>query len=152
MRELTERLDAIRDTVAGRRRVPTLVLEWTDPPYAPGHWIPDMVTAAGGDCVLGRSGERSLRTDWDAVASSGAEVVVAAPCGFDLDDSAALAADVVGSGVLPAALPVWAVDANALFVRPGPRLVDGVEALATILHPEVVGAPDPSRARTVRAA
>ncbi|MPY96570.1 MAG: ABC transporter substrate-binding protein [Actinophytocola sp.] len=152
VRELTERLDAIHDTVAGRRRVPTLVLEWTDPPYAPGHWIPDMVTAAGGDCVLGRAGERSLRTDWDAVATSGAAVVVAAPCGFDLADSAALAADVVDREVLGAGLPVWAVDANAFFVRPGPRLVDGVAVLATILHSEVVGAPDPSHARAVRAA
>lgn len=149
--ELSERLDAIRDTVAGHRRVPTLVLEWTDPPYAPGHWIPDMVTAAGGDCVLGRSGDRSLRTDWDAVASASAEVAIAAPCGFDLADSAALATDVVGRGVLPAELPVWAVDANALFVRPGPRLVDGVAVLATILHPDAVGAPDAGHARLVTA-
>ncbi|GAA5113406.1 cobalamin-binding protein [Haloechinothrix salitolerans] len=147
--ELSERLEAIRDTVAGRRRVPTLVLEWTDPPYAPGHWIPDMVTAAGGNCVLGRSGERSMRTDWDTVASSGAEVTIAAPCGFDLADSAALASDVVGKDVLPSGVPVWAVDANALFVRPGPRVVDGVEVLATILHSEVVGVPDPSRTRAV---
>lgn len=150
--ELSQRLDAIRDTVAGRRRVSTLVLEWTDPPYGPGHWIPDMVTAAGGDCVLGRSGDRSLRTDWDTVASASAEVAIAAPCGFDLADSAALATDIVGRGVLPADLPVWAVDANALFVRPGPRLIDGVEVLATILHPEAVGAPDASRAREVTAA
>ncbi|MPY77348.1 MAG: ABC transporter substrate-binding protein [Actinophytocola sp.] len=147
--ELSERLDAIRDAVAGRRRVPTLVLEWTDPPYAPGHWIPDMVTAAGGDCVLGRSGERSLRTDWDSVASADAEVAIAAPCGFDLAESAALATDVAGREVLPDGLPVWAVDANALFVRPGPRLVDGVDVLATILHPEAVGAPDASCARLV---
>jgi len=147
--ELSERLDVTGDKVADRRRVPALVLEWTDPPYAPGHWIPDMITAAGGECVLGRSGEHSLRSDWATVAGSGAEVAISAPCGFDLPGSAALAADVLDRELLPAGLPMWAVDANALFVRPGPRLVGGVETLAAILHPEVFGEPDAGRARAV---
>jgi iron complex transport system substrate-binding protein len=131
-RNLHDRLDAVRDAVAGRPTVATLVLEWTDPPFAPGHWVPDMVTTAGGDCVLGKSGERSYRTDWESVRTAGAEVIVAAPCGYGLAESSALAADLPPLGV-----PVWAVDANASFARPGPRLVDGVEALAGILHPDL---------------
>lgn len=108
-----DRLDRVRDAVAGRPVVPALVLEWTDPPYAPGHWVPDMVTAAGGRCVLGRSGQRSYRTDWDSVRAAGAEVIVAAPCGYDLAESSRLAARLPLPDV-----PVWAVDANASFARP----------------------------------
>jgi iron complex transport system substrate-binding protein len=129
-RNLHDRLDAVRAAVAGRPTVAALVLEWTDPPFAPGHWVPDMVAAAGGQCVLGKSGQRSYRTDWESVRTAGAEVVIAAPCGYDLAESARLAARMP-----PLDVPVWAVDANASFARPGPRLVDGVEALAAILHP-----------------
>ncbi|TDE10144.1 ABC transporter substrate-binding protein [Jiangella asiatica] len=147
---LTTRLAAVRSATADRRPVPTLVLEWTDPPFAPGHWVPDMVTAAGGINVLGRSGEKSYRVGWPEVTAAGAEVVVCAPCGFGLDESARLAAALMERDVLPAGTPVWAVDANASFARPGPRLVDGVEALAAVLHPEAVGDPDPRLARRVR--
>jgi iron complex transport system substrate-binding protein len=147
---LTARLEAVQATVAGRPAVPTLVLEWTDPPFAPGHWVPDLVTAAGGVNVLGSAGEKSFRTTWEEVTTSGPEVVVCAPCGFGLADSYRLATELVAQGVLPEQVPVWAVDANASFARPGPRLVDGVEALAGILHPQVAGAPDPAMARQVR--
>lgn len=146
--ELTGRLDAVRAKVAGRPPVPAMVLEWTDPPFAPGHWVPDMVTAAGGTCVLGRSGERSYRITSAQLAECGAEVLVCAPCGYGLDESARLAATLAGGGALPD-VPVWAVDANASFARPGPRLVDGVEALAAILHPDAAGDPDPSLARRI---
>jgi iron complex transport system substrate-binding protein len=142
-RNLHGRLDAVRQTVAGRATVPTLVLEWTDPPFAPGHWVPDMVTTAGGACVLGRSGQKSYRTDWASVRTAGAEVIVAAPCGYDLAESSRLAAELP-----PLAVPIWAVDANASFARPGPRLVDGVEALAGILHPGL--SPDSALARRIR--
>ncbi|WP_165988491.1 ABC transporter substrate-binding protein [Streptomyces sp. YIM 98790] len=145
--ELSARLDAVRAGTAAGRPVPALVLEWTDPPFAPGHWVPDMVAAAGGRCVLGRSGERSFRTTWEAAAAAGAEVVVCAPCGFGLEESARLAAEVADR--VPAGVPLWAVDANASFARPGPRLVDGVEALAGILHPGAVAAPDPAMARRI---
>lgn len=144
--ELSGRLDAVARAVGDREPVPTLVLEWTDPPFAPGHWVPDMVAAAGGGCVLGEAGQRSFRTTWPEVAATAPEVVVCAPCGFGLAESSRLAAGVVAAGVLPAGVPVWAVDANASFARPGPRLVDGVEALAAILHPEL-GPPDPALAR-----
>ena len=131
---LRHRLAAVRRAVAGREPVPTMVLEWTDPPFTPGHWVPEMVETAGGVPVLGSPGARSVRTTWEAVAAARPAVVVAAPCGFGLDASAGLAAEAQAAGVLPD-VPLWAVDANASFARPGPRLVDGVEALAAILHP-----------------
>ncbi|NUS53136.1 MAG: cobalamin-binding protein [Nocardioidaceae bacterium] len=133
---LRARLDDVVRRTAGRPRPRTLVLEWTDPPFAPGHWVPEMVTAAGGEPVLATAGEKSVRVGWDDVAASHPEVVVCAPCGYGLDQSHALAEEAVAAGVLPD-VPVWAVDANASFARPGPRLVDGVEALAGILHPDV---------------
>ena len=131
---LRQRLERVQAAVAGLPPVPVMVLEWTDPPFTPGHWVPDMVTLAGGRSVLGVGGGRSGRTTWEAVALAAPSVIVAAPCGFGLPDSTALARAAVESGVLPD-VPVWAVDANASFARPGPRLVDGVEALAAILHP-----------------
>lgn len=143
---LSARLDAIREKIGDRRRVRTLILEWTDPPFAPGHWIPDMVAAAGGESVMGRPGDASFRTDWDAVSRAEPDVIVSAPCGFDLPGSERLAADLTDRAVLPAGVPLWAVDADSLFVRPGPRLVDGVETLASILHPEVFGPPAPKAA------
>jgi iron complex transport system substrate-binding protein len=129
---LRSRLDAVRDAVGGLPRPRVAVLEWTDPPYAPGHWVPEMVAAAGGEPVLGRAGEKSYRVTWDDVRAAAPEVVVCAPCGYDLDGAAALATPV--ADLFPD-LPVWAVDANASYARPGPRLVDGVEALAAVLHP-----------------
>lgn len=133
---LRSRLDAVEAAVAGRRPVPTMVLEWTDPPFAPGHWVPEMVTVAGGTPVLGQVGERSERTTWDAVGAAAPEVVVCAPCGYDLAGSMRLAEAVVVERRTPRGVPVWAVDANASFARPGPGLVDGVEAVAALLHPD----------------
>jgi iron complex transport system substrate-binding protein len=140
---LRERLERVDAAVAGLRRPEALLLEWTDPPFAPGHWVPEMAERAGGTSVLGTTGEKSFRTTWEAVEASRPEVVVVAPCGYHLAGAAAQAADLVAREVLPRGIPVWAVDANASFARPGPRLVDGIEALAAIFHPEAVGAPDP---------
>jgi iron complex transport system substrate-binding protein len=137
---LRARLDDVVRRVAGRPRPRTLVLEWTDPPFAPGHWVPEMVDLAGGLSVLGTAGEKSFRVGWDDVRDARPEVVVCAPCGFGLEQSVALARETVAAGVLPGDAAVWAVDANASFARPGPRLVDGVEALAGILHPGAVPA------------
>lgn len=145
---LRDRLARVAVLVADRPRPRALVLEWTDPPFAPGHWVPEMVTLAGGTCVLGEPGEKSYRVDWDRVRAARPEVVVCAPCGFGLEQSATLAEKLVTSGVLPDC-PVWAVDANASFARPGPRLVDGVEALAGILHPGVTEPPGPAMARRI---
>jgi iron complex transport system substrate-binding protein len=147
---LRARLDEVVRRTADRPTPRTVVLEWTDPPFAPGHWVPEMVTRAGGVCALGTPGERSFRVSWADIVASAPEVVVCAPCGYGLEQSAGLAHDVVASDVLPGDVPVWAVDANASFARPGPRLVDGVEALAGILHPDVVEAPGGTMARRVR--
>jgi iron complex transport system substrate-binding protein len=139
------RLDGLATSVRDAVPVPTAVLEWTDPPFAPGHWVPQMVALAGGHPVLGEAGARSVRISWDEVADSGAAVAVCAPCGYDLAGAASLAAAVVDAGRLPDGVPVWAIDANAAVARPGPRLVDGTLALAAILHPDRVAA-DPTLA------
>lgn len=132
--DLRSRLARVAEAVAGRARPRVLLLEWTDPPFAPGHWIPEMVTLAGGECLLGEAGERSYRMTEEDLRGAAPDLVVCAPCGFSLDESADLGRQALE--LLPP-VPVWAVDANASFARPGPRIVDGIEALAQIFHPEV---------------
>jgi iron complex transport system substrate-binding protein len=148
--DLRQRLGRVTKAVAGQRMPRALVLEWTDPPFTPGHWVPEMVTAAGGVNALGVPGEKSARTTWAAVHQSGPDVIVAAPCGYHLDGATALAQKAIDDGNLPHGIPVWAVDANASFARPGPRLVDGIEALAGIFHPGTAEAPSPEMARRLR--
>jgi iron complex transport system substrate-binding protein len=147
---LQDRLYAVESTVRAASRPRTLVLEWTDPAFAPGHWVPEMVTRAGGVNALGTAGEKSVRVSWEAVRQSSPEVIVCAPCGYDLQGSTALARKAIDDGELPDGIPVWAVDANASFARPGPRLVDGVEALAGILHPDTAQPPRQDMARRLR--
>jgi len=118
-----------------RHKPRVMFLEWTDPPFAPGHWIPEMIELAGGIPLLGTGGEKSRRVTWDDVHAARPDVVVVAPCGYDREGSQSLADDLVASGVLPAGVPVHAVDANASWARPGTRLVDGIEELARLLHP-----------------
>ena len=142
---LRDRLAAVATRNAGRAEPRVFVLEWPDPPFLAGHWVPDLVTAAGGDAVLARSGQRSVPTTFEAIAEVDPDVVVVASCGFDLEGTAGHAADVLER--LPARAAVWAVDANAVMVRPGPRLVDGVEVLAELLHG---GSPDSRLARLIR--
>jgi iron complex transport system substrate-binding protein len=137
---LRRRLDQLASAVAARPRPRMMLLEWTDPPFCAGHWVPDMVTAAGGEAVLGASGGRSEQIEWAAVAASEPDVIVVAPCGYRLEGATQLARQLLATGNLPPGVPVWAVDADAAFVRPGPRLVDGVEALAHIAHPDAVDA------------
>ena len=131
---LLDRLAAVRARVADRARPRVMLLEWTDPPFAPGHWVPEMIEAAGGEPLLGRAGAKSERVTWEAVHEAEPEVVVVAPCGYDRAGSQALADDLVASGVLPAGVPVHAVDANAAWARPGTRLVDGIEELESVLN------------------
>jgi len=138
---LRRRLAAVADRVAGRRRPSVAVIEWTDPPFTAGHWVPDLVTAAGGRPVAARPGGRSEQTTWEQIAAARPEVVVVAPCGFHLD-AAADQAELVARELT--GLPVWAIDADGLVVRPGPRLVDGVEALAAILHADPPGPAVPA--------
>jgi len=133
---LRERLSAVRRRVAGRARPRVMLLEWTDPPFAPGHWVPEMIEAAGGEPLLGTAGDKSRRVTWEQVRAADPEVVVVAPCGYDRAGSQSLADELAATGALPAGVPVHAVDANAAWARPGTRLVDGVEELAGILHPQ----------------
>jgi iron complex transport system substrate-binding protein len=135
---LRARLAAVADRVAGQPRPAVAVIEWVDPPFTAGHWVPDLVTAAGGRPVAARPGGPSVQSSWDQIAAAGPEVVVVSPCGFHLDGAAAQAE--LAARQLPG-LPVWAIDADGLVVRPGPRLVDGVEALAAIVHPGLALAP-----------
>ena len=133
---LHSRLQTVATDVAGKKRPKVFVLEWTDPPFGAGHWVPDIIAAAGGEPVLCRPGERSVQTTWDEIAAAAPDVVIVAPCGFGLDsasDQARLVSD-----HLPSSVAVWAIDADAVMVRPGPRLVDGVEAIAQMLHGKTV--------------
>jgi iron complex transport system substrate-binding protein len=143
---LRERLADVAARVAGRAGPRVAVVEWIDPPFTAGHWLPDLVTAAGGVPVGATPGERSVPTSWAALATAAPDVVVVAPCGYHLDGAAAQARAVLAE--LPE-VPVWAIDADGLIVRPGPRVVDGVEALAAILHPDVA-VPRPNAVRQVR--
>ena len=147
---LRDRLAALGRALVGAPRTPVLVLEWTDPPFTAGHWVPDLVTAGGGSAVLADPGLDSRRVDWDAVRTAPADIVVVSPCGYHLDAAADLGSALVERGAVPDGAAVWAVDADAYFVRPGPRVVDGAEILAGILHPALVGAPDPETARRIR--
>jgi iron complex transport system substrate-binding protein len=133
---LRARLRAVAETVSGRPRPRVAMLEWVDPPFAAGHWVPDLVTAAGGESVHGVAGGRSVEVAWSALAAAQPDVVIVAPCGYDLDAACEQAATVLA--LVPPRVPVWAIDADGLVVRPGPRLVDGVESLASVLHPDVV--------------
>ena len=143
---LRRRLAAVAEQVAGRRRPAVAVIEWTDPPFTAGHWVPDLVTAAGGQPVAARPGGRSQQASWEQIAAAGPELAVVAPCGFHLDAAAAQAE--LAARHLPG-IPVWAIDADGLVVRPGPRLIDGVEALAAILHPGLATPVPVDRVRRV---
>jgi iron complex transport system substrate-binding protein len=138
-RQVAERMRAaiadVRAAVAGLPVPRVFVAEWIDPPYCAGHWLPEMVVAAGGEPVLGKPGELSFATTWDAVLAAGTEVVVIAACGFSLDDALTRTADLQ----LPVRTVV--VDGDAHFSRPAPRLADGVRQLAHVLHPDAVADP-----------
>jgi iron complex transport system substrate-binding protein len=135
---LRSRLDRVAQAVAGMPRPRVAMVEWTDPPFTAGHWVPDLVTAAGGQPVIGTPGRPSVATTWPEIAGTRPDLVVIAPCGYRLDAAAALAAEAIAADGFPADVPVWAIDADWVVVRPGPRLVDGVEALAGILHQDAV--------------
>jgi iron complex transport system substrate-binding protein len=133
--ELRARLERVRERTHGQPRRRTFLAEWVDPPFAPGHWVPELIEIAGGECVLGRAGEPSFRTTWEDVRAAQPELVVVAPCGYDLARAEREAARVPDLGC-----PVAAVDANAYFSRATPRLADGAEQLAALLHPAPVAA------------
>lgn len=129
---LHKRLEIVADNVRGLARPKVFVLEWIDPPFGAGHWVPDIIQAAGGEPVVCRPGERSVQTTWQEIADAQPDVVIVAPCGFGLDGASEQAASIINQ--LPNSVSVWAIDADSVMVRPGPRLVDGVEAIAAMLH------------------
>ncbi|MDD7939371.1 ABC transporter substrate-binding protein [Actinomycetospora lutea] len=144
---LRGRLDAVDRAVRASPRPRVLALEWVDPPFQPGHWVPAMVRRAGGEPLAGIDGGRSVATTWEQIAEQAPDVVLVAPCGFGLDDAVAQAATVRER--LPG-VPLIAVDSASYVVRAGPRLIDGVEAIAHALHPDsAVPAPPPGRIRAL---
>jgi iron complex transport system substrate-binding protein len=148
VRDASARIDRVRLAVRGARRPRVVALEWLDPPFAAGHWTPQLIDYAGGEDVLGFAGEHSEERTWDEVRAAQPDIVVVMPCGYDAEIAhreaemhhEQLAS--IGAG------EIVAVDAAAYFSRPGPRLVEGLELLAHILHPERLESP-PGRALTV---
>jgi iron complex transport system substrate-binding protein len=138
---LQSRLSAIRERVAGQQRRSVLALEWLDPPFLGGHWVPEMIELAGGEPLLSAPGEKSREVGWEDLRELRPDVVVAMPCGYYVEESSRQAEphrerlEELGG---PA---IWAVDAASSFSRPGPRLVEGVELLAHLLHPDRVEKP-----------
>ncbi|HEX6461162.1 MAG TPA: ABC transporter substrate-binding protein [Thermoleophilaceae bacterium] len=146
VRELADRLDRVKLAVRGADRRPSvLALEWLDPPFIGGHWVPQMIELAGGDDSIGFPGERSREATWDELRASQPDVVVAMPCGHYAERAAHEVMQHRDEVARLGAGQVVAVDAAAYFSRPGPRLVDGVELLAHILHPELVDEPPKER-------
>jgi iron complex transport system substrate-binding protein len=132
---LRGRLRLVRDRVAAKPKPRVLVLEWPEPLFNAGHWVPEMVIAAGGIPVLASPGERSRRIEWEQVHAEQVDVTIFAPCGFDLDGALTQTEPLLAQpDAAPALGRIYAVDANAHFSRPGPRVVDGVELLAALLH------------------
>jgi iron complex transport system substrate-binding protein len=141
------RIDRIRLAVREARRLRVVALEWLDPPFVAGHWTPQLIDYAGGEDVLGFAGENSEQRTWEEIRAAQPDVVIVMPCGYDAEIAhreAEMHRDELAS---LGAGEVVAVDASAYFSRPGPRLVDGLELLAHILHPELVPeAPAPALA------
>ncbi|HEU5238619.1 MAG TPA: cobalamin-binding protein [Pyrinomonadaceae bacterium] len=145
--DLSARLERVREkssTLTNRPR--TLMLEWLEPPFAPGHWVPEQVAIAGGDHAFGKAGKPSVTTTAEEIRDYAPEVIVLIPCGYYKEDilrQLPQARLPEGWNDLPASKSnqIWATDATSYFSRPGPRVVDGVEILAKILHPEIFGSP-----------
>jgi iron complex transport system substrate-binding protein len=133
---LHERLAAVRRAVAGASRPRTFALEWSDPPFNGGHWVPGMIETAGGEAVLSSPGTPSIRVSWEEIEAAAPEVVVFMPCGYDAEQAAREAQPLLARAEFGSVREFYAVDANGFFSRPGPRLVDGVELLAATLHPD----------------
>jgi iron complex transport system substrate-binding protein len=128
-------IECAAEAVRGLRRRPVFFAEWIDPPFCAGHWLPEMIELAGARDVLGRAGEPSRSTTWDEVRALEPELVVIGPCGFGAEQAAERAAGLT----LPC--PAVAVDGDAFYSRPAPRLADGVRQLAFLFHPEAAEDP-----------
>jgi iron complex transport system substrate-binding protein len=155
--ELSTRLDALALALTEVRTRPrTLLLEWLEPPFLPGHWVPEQIAFAGGEASFGRAGADSTTTTAEEIRAYDPEKIVLAPCGYYKEDTLRALADARlpdGWHELAAvrAGEVWAVDATSYFSRPGPRVVRGAEILARVLHPDTFGAPEEHEAVRVEA-
>jgi iron complex transport system substrate-binding protein len=139
--ELEGRLASVRAAVSGARAPRVIALEWLDPPFVGGHWIPEMISIAGGEDVAGPPGLKSPEVAWGALSGLGPDVVIAMPCGWYVSESHDQAIEHWDRIAKLGASRVYAVDAASTFSRPGPRLVDGVELLGHVLHPDLVDPP-----------
>jgi iron complex transport system substrate-binding protein len=138
VRRIADRVDRVRLAVRGRPRPRVAALEWLDPVFVAGHWTPQMIEMAGGEDVLGLPGEPSEQVSWETVAAAAPEVVVVMPCGFDELRARQEALDHAEQLGMLGAKRLVAVNASAYFSRPGPRLIDGMELLAHIMHPDAM--------------
>jgi iron complex transport system substrate-binding protein len=142
IRALADRLDRVKVAVHHEDVRPRLLaLEWLDPPFIGGHWVPQMIELAGGEDAMGLPGERSRQVSWDELEASQPDIVVSMPCGYYAERAAHEVMQQRERIARLGAGQVFAVDAASYFSRPGPRLVDGVELLAHILHPDAFDAP-----------
>jgi iron complex transport system substrate-binding protein len=139
--ELEARLAAVRAAVAGVSPPRVIALEWLDPPFVGGHWIPEMVALAGGIDVAGPAGAKSPEVEWEALAALDPDLVVVMPCGMYVEESRAQAEEHRGRIEALGSARVFAVDAASTYSRPGPRLVDGTELFAHLFHPALVDPP-----------
>ncbi len=139
--ELEGRLATVRAAVSGAAPPRVIALEWLDPPFVGGHWVPEMISIAGGEDVAGPPGLKSPEVSWGELSGLGPDVVVAMPCGWYVEDSRAQALACWEQIEALGPQRVFAVDAASTFSRPGPRLVDGTELLGHLLHPDLVDAP-----------
>jgi iron complex transport system substrate-binding protein len=151
--QLRERIAAVEDRATTLGSVPAFPLEWLEPPFSGGHWVPDLIVRAGGAPVLCAPGEHSRPLQWAEVAEAAPDVVVFMPCGYDLAAAVEEAAGLAGVEELRSTPAwqsgrVWVVDATSYFSRPGPRIVDGLELLAWVLHPDAF--PEPASGRVAR--
>src|SRR4051812_21147000 len=145
LEEVADRLDTVQDAVETAVPIRVAALEWLDPVFIGGHWVPQMIELAGGEDVLGFAGEKSRTASWDELQAARPEIVVAMPCGYYAEQAAKETMEHAERLAALSPERVVAVDAAAYFSRPGPRLIDGVELLGYLLHPDRVEAPPERR-------
>jgi iron complex transport system substrate-binding protein len=149
IREASARIDRVRLAVRDARKPRVVALEWLDPPYAAGHWTPQLIEFAGGEDLLGFAGEKSEQQTWDLIAAADPDLVIVMPCGFDAEIAHREAEMQRDRLVALGAGQVVAVDAASYFSRPGPRIIEGLELLAHIFHPELLAIPDELAAKAI---
>ena len=154
VKSLQERLDKVKeklDDELNHKSPNVFMLEWLEPPFSPGHWVPEQVEVAGGNCLMGKKGEKSITTTYEEIYESKPEIMVLIPCGYYTRD---ILRQIENTEFpenwqeIPAIRndEIWALDATSYFSRPAPRVVDGAEILAKIFHPDIFGKPTETEA------